>query len=116
MQLMTDVTTKWMQHMVEQKFPPLTPHHTQAFTVLMMTRFFETYIAADREQDQTAKKHKLKPKAFIAQLSTGEGKSIVIAMLAIFMVQRYQMKVPVLATDKLITMLHSFPMYDALLV
>eukprot|EP00966_Prymnesium_polylepis_P305150 7051674-Prymnesium_polylepis.1 len=42
MQMMTEVTTEWMRYMVDKKFPPLTPHHTQAFTVMMMARFFET--------------------------------------------------------------------------
>ena len=37
---------------------------------------------------------KMKLKAFVAQLATGEGKSIVIAMLAIFMVKLYGLKVP----------------------
>ena len=29
MALMTDVTVRWMQYMIDRKFPPLTPHHTQ---------------------------------------------------------------------------------------
>ena len=37
---------------------------------------------------------KLHVKAFIAQMATGEGKSIVIAMLAVFMVKLHGMKVP----------------------
>ena len=97
MKLMTDITTKWMQHMVEQRFPPLTPHHTQAFTVMMMAKFFETHLLAPDEA--TKKKGKLRAKAFIAQLATGEGKSIVIAMLAIFMVVRYKMKARRAAQD-----------------
>ena len=44
MQLLTEVTTKWMQLKVDQNFPPLTPHHTQAFTVLMMCKFFHLYL------------------------------------------------------------------------
>ena len=30
---MTEVTQKWMEYMIARSFPPLTPHHTQAFTV-----------------------------------------------------------------------------------
>ena len=91
MQLLTEVTTKWMQLKVDQKFPPLTPHHTQAFTVLMMCKFFQTQIL-----DTPPKKQKMRYKSFIAQLATGEGKSVVIAMLAIFMVRLYGMRVHVL--------------------
>ena len=94
MLLLTDVTNKWMELKVEQKFPPLTPHHTQSFTVLMMCKFFQTQIV-----DAPPKKQKQRYKAFIAQLATGEGKSVVIAMLAIFMVKLYQMKVHVLENN-----------------
>jgi len=94
MQLLTEVTSQWMQLMVDKKYPPLTPHHTQAFTVLMMCKFFQTQIL-----DTPSKKQKARYKAFIAQLSTGEGKSIVIAMLAIFMVKLYGMRVHVLENN-----------------
>ena len=95
MQLLTDVTTKWMQLMVDKKYPPLTPHHTQAFTVLMMCKFFQTQL----QDGAVNKKQKARYKSFIAQLSTGEGKSIVIAMLAIFMVKLYGMRVHVLENN-----------------
>jgi len=93
MQLLTEVTTKWMELMVEKKYPPLTPHHTQAFTVMMMAKFFERHLGDNRV------KSKLKLKAFIAQLATGEGKSIVIAMLAIFMVKLHGCRVHVLENN-----------------
>ena len=41
---MKEVTQNWMQYMISRSFPPLTPHHTQAFTVLMMSRFFGDYL------------------------------------------------------------------------
>ena len=97
---MKEVTTNWMQYMISRNFPPLTPHHTQAFTVLMMSRFYEDYL-----KDNVAKakdtgggwnffaRPKLELRAFIAQMATGEGKSIVIAMLAVFMVQLHGLKV-----------------------
>ena len=82
-----------MELMVEKKYPPLTPHHTQAFTVMMMAKFFERHLGDNRV------KSKLKLKAFIAQLATGEGKSIVIAMLAIFMVKLHGCRVHVLENN-----------------
>ena len=63
MQLLTEVTTKWMEFMIAKKFPPLTPHHTQAFIVMMMARFYCDYL--DPKTKINAKS-KLKLKAFIA--------------------------------------------------
>ena len=93
MVLMTQITAMWMEYMVDKGYPPLTPHHTQAFTVMMAARFFDQQL---REKDTSAKQKKNGPtlfKTFVGQLATGEGKSIVIAMLAIFMVEFYGMKV-----------------------
>eukprot|EP00966_Prymnesium_polylepis_P167168 3864451-Prymnesium_polylepis.1 len=98
MQMMTEVTTKWMQYMIDRKFPPLTPHHTQAFTVMMMVRCFEEYLG--REARERNKRSKLQVQAFIAQLATGEGKSIVIAMLAVFMVKLHGLTVHVLENNE----------------
>ena len=102
MQLLTTVTTKWMEFMVEKKFPPLTPHHTQAFIVMMMARFFGDYLDPKLDPKVKAKNTpgKLKLKAFVAQMSTGEGKSIVIAMCSIFMVKLYGLKVHVLENNE----------------
>ena len=103
--LLTDITTKWMQLMVDKKYPPLTPHHTQAFTVLMMAKFFTDFLQGDPQgaaalgKGGKASKNAVKYKTFVAQLSTGEGKSIVIAMCAIFMVKLFGMKVHVLENN-----------------
>jgi hypothetical protein len=40
MLLLADIATNWMRYMIDRGFPPLTPHHTQSFVVLMMARFF----------------------------------------------------------------------------
>ena len=107
LQLLSDVTMEWMRYMIDRKFPPLTPHHTQALVVLMMSRFFGEYLDPNRPRvaETPAKssskgKQPLALKAFIAQMSTGEGKSIVIAMLAVFMVKLYNMKVHVLENNE----------------
>jgi len=109
---MTEVTKNWMNYMISRSFPPLTPHHTQAFTVLMMSRFFEDYLKdygpVDRQTDKKANaggwtffsRPKLELRSFIAQMATGEGKSIVIAMLAVFMVQLHGLKVHVLENNE----------------
>jgi hypothetical protein len=109
MLLLTDITTKWMQYMVDRHFPPLTPHHTQALTVLMMSRFFdqlitpseaaEPSVAAGGRKGSVVGKRKLAARTFVAQMSTGEGKSIVIAMLAVFVCELFDMKVHVLENN-----------------
>ena len=94
--------------MISRNFPPLTPHHTQAFTVLMMSRFFGDFLQGVEKQEKAAtgggwsffSRPKLELRAFIAQMATGEGKSIVIAMLAVFMVQLYGLKVHVLENNE----------------
>ena len=54
----------------------LLPHHTQILVMLMLVHFYEDRDAWKSDYN-----------ALIMQMKTGEGKSIVIAMLAIFMVQ-----------------------------
>ena len=58
MLLMTEITTQWMQMMVERQYPPLTPHHTQAFTVLMMSAFYGDYLGGNAEIFNKAPKNK----------------------------------------------------------
>ena len=115
LQLLSDVTAHWMRFMIERKFPPLTPHHTQALVVMMMSRFFADHLDPNRAaapgkvgtglMARSASINKSKPlalklKAFIAQMGTGEGKSIVIAMLAVFMVKLYGLRVHVLENNE----------------
>jgi len=100
MQMMTEVTTEWMRYMVEKKFPPLTPHHTQAFTVMMMARCYQEHLSELARIEKSRSKKGIELRAFIAQLATGEGKSIVIAMLAVFMTQLFGLKVHVLENNE----------------
>ena len=66
-------------------------HSSQAFTVLMMSRFFEDYLKdyapAERQVDKKNaaggwggffSRPKLELRSFIAQMATGEGKSILM--------------------------------------
>ena len=70
---------------------------------MMMAKFYGDYLkpALEGKPAKTLKGKSLPPlKAFIAQMSTGEGKSIVIAMLAIFMVKLHGMRVHVLENNE----------------
>merc|ERR1719230_1306797 len=62
----------------------------------MMAKFFESQL---KGEPVTPRKQKARYKSFIAQLATGEGKSIVIAMAAIFMVRLYGMRVHILENN-----------------
>jgi hypothetical protein len=117
MLLLADIATNWMRYMIDRGFPPLTPHHTQSFVVLMMARFFGDVVKPPSPAESSegallpykssswstkimGEKSKLNAKTFIAQMATGEGKSIVIAMLAVFMVKQFGMKVHVLENNE----------------
>lgn len=98
--MMTEVTTEWMKYMVDKKFPPLTPHHTQAFTVMMMACCYQDHLSELARIEKARSKKALQLRAFIAQMATGEGKSIVISMLAVFMTQLFGLKVHVLENNE----------------
>ena len=106
---MKEVTENWMRYMISRNFPPLTPHHTQAFAVLMMSRFYGDYLKVKKDEAAKAgdgglfgffSRPKLDLRSFIAQMATGEGKSIVIAMLAVFMIQLHGLRVHVLENNE----------------
>ena len=67
----------------------LLPHHTQILVMLMLVHFYE-----DREH------WKSDYNALIMQMKTGEGKSIVIAMLAVLMCTRFGKRVHVLENNE----------------
>ena len=91
-----ELTWQWMQLNIDQKQMPLTPHHTQVVTMLMFARFFETRFWS---KPGAAPPKNPNVRALLMQMKTGEGKSIVIAMLAIFCVKqlkRTPIRAPVL--------------------
>ena len=94
-QLLSDITRQWMQLMVDQMYPPVALHHTQAVTVLLMSRFLACLLLDKRSHQASTSK----ARAFFAQMSTGEGKSLVIAVLAIFIVKLHGMHVHVLQSN-----------------
>eukprot|EP00966_Prymnesium_polylepis_P037616 873415-Prymnesium_polylepis.1 len=69
---------------------PLTPHHTQIVAMLIFSQFFE----------QKEKMMKEGMRAIILQMMTGEGKSIVIAMMAIYTVKQLGKRVHVLENNE----------------
>ena len=86
LQLLSEICVQWMHLMVGQGLPPLAPHHTQAIVVLMMARFYEAHLLPQAQ----GVRQPLPLKCFVAQMATGEGKSIVIAMVAVFLIRRHR--------------------------
>lgn len=67
----------------------LLPHHTQIMVMLMLVHYYED---RDSWKDDYS--------ALIMQMKTGEGKSIVIAMLAVLMCTRFNKRVHVLENNE----------------
>lgn len=70
------------------------PHHTQVVCLLAFRRFLEV---ADQSGPETARRS---PHALIAQVGTGEGKSMIIAVLAIYVVVVLRKKVHIVIDDE----------------
>ncbi|KAL1529282.1 hypothetical protein AB1Y20_000236 [Prymnesium parvum] len=104
MRLIRQITLAWMEVKVDEGFPPLTPHHTQVLIMLMFAKFFEAKIGwpskASKEVIPELEDGSPRFKALIGQMATGEGKSIVIAMLAIFVVKYFNRKVHILENNE----------------
>ena len=83
--LLGEIAAKYMQTYIDHDPPllPLTPHHTQIVAMLMLSQFFE-------HRDRWASEYGLD--GCILQMQTGEGKSIVIAMMAIYTVKQLGQK------------------------
>jgi len=92
-QLLGEIAAKYMQTYLEQDPPrlPLTPHHTQILAMLLFSHFFEQRERWAREYGQ---------RSLILQMKTGEGKSIVIAMLAIYTVVHLKKRVHILENNE----------------
>jgi hypothetical protein len=90
--LLGEIAARYMKTYIEHDPPklPLTPHHTQVVAMLIFSQFFEQRERCLREFDQ---------RSVILQMATGEGKSIVIAMMAIYTVVRLKKRVHVLENN-----------------
>ena len=92
-ELIGEIAAKYMQTYLDHVPPklPLTPHHTQVIALLLFSQFFE-------QRAELASEHGMR--GCILQMKTGEGKSIVIAMMAIYTVKMYGKKVHVLENNE----------------
>jgi len=92
-QLLGEIAARYMQTYIDCDPPklPLTPHHTQVAAMLMFSQFFEQRERWMEEYGQ---------RSIILQMKTGEGKSIVIAMMAIYTVKQLGRRVHVLENNE----------------
>ena len=65
------ITAHWMRLMQERVKIQIAPHPTQSITMLLFAHWYDNCI------------HGAEKRALLAQVGTGEGKSLIIAMLAI---------------------------------
>ena len=91
--LLGEIAAKYMQTYIDSDPPklPLTPHHTQVVAMLIFSQFFEQRERCLEEFGQ---------RSVILQMKTGEGKSIVIAMMAIYTVKQLGKRVHVLENNE----------------
>jgi hypothetical protein len=94
--LLGDLTAHWMEMMIDQHKMPLTPHHTQVLAMLMFSQFYNRQSQLSKPVSEGGYNFN----AVIMQMKTGEGKSIVIAMLAIFVVKKIGKRVHVLENNQ----------------
>eukprot|EP00327_Prymnesium_parvum_P001666 CAMPEP_0182826970 /NCGR_PEP_ID=MMETSP0006_2-20121128/16663_1 /TAXON_ID=97485 /ORGANISM="Prymnesium parvum, Strain Texoma1" /LENGTH=1174 /DNA_ID=CAMNT_0024954181 /DNA_START=1 /DNA_END=3525 /DNA_ORIENTATION=+ len=95
--LIRRITAEFMRERIRDKKMPLTPHHTQALAMLMASEFYAHRVdalSASLETNANVRKQKLEEhyhefSTLILQMKTGEGKSVVIAFLAVFLYLTY---------------------------
>ena len=91
MRLIGRIAAEFMWHYSKV---PVTPHHTQTMAMLMFSQFYDL-----RYETSSLNWHN-EFNSLILQVKTGEGKSIVIAMLSIFIVLYYKKRVHVLTNNE----------------
>ena len=99
--VMFQVTLEWMKLMNERVSIPMALHHTQVITALCFAEFYKQKLAgtSPMHHDKDRDKH-IPVTALIAQVGTGEGKSIVIATLAIYFVVVHGKKIHILENNQ----------------
>ncbi len=85
------LTASWMKISKEKVLFPLPPRNAQIITLLTVASWAKSLLGAE--------KNKQMGKALIAQVGTGEGKSLIIAMMAIFFVKTMKKRVHILENN-----------------
>eukprot|EP01048_Picozoa_sp_COSAG05_P008424 COSAG05_NODE_641_length_8138_cov_3.359373_1_plen_1666_part_00 len=92
MQIMKEITGQFMSWMKERTNLPMTPHHTQMIAMLLFRTFY-----ARQNNGNPAVRHL---KALVAEVGTGEGKSVIIGMLAVYFVKAHGKRVHILENNE----------------
>ena len=94
--ILAEITGRWMRVMKTKMNIPMCPHHTQAITMLLCHEFFckrsRCEMIADRDSSDL--------QTLICEVGTGEGKSLIIAMVAIYFVKAHGKRVHILVNNK----------------
>ena len=95
-ELIGELAIRYMEQLIEKKTMPLTPHHTQVLAMLL----FSGFLGQQSKFSQPVEEGGYNYNAAIMQMKTGEGKSMVIAMLAVFVVKHWHKRVHVLENNE----------------
>ena len=91
LKLLYELCSCWMQHMSDKNGLPMPTRNTQSLTMLMVGAWLDELIAVYRDKAHT----------LVARVGTGEGKSLIIFMLAVHAVKKGK-RVHVLASNKVL--------------
>ena len=95
-QLLKEMTARFMEHMKRKLQFVVTPHHTQILTILVFHEFYTR-----RQYPGAAASEAVRDlNTLVAEVGTGEGKSIIIAMLAVYFVKFHGKKVHILENNE----------------
>ncbi|EGD76212.1 hypothetical protein PTSG_00915 [Salpingoeca rosetta] len=83
MAFIIEFTGRWMRRMKDIVSIPMTPHNTQIITTLMFTTF---YRLVERGATDELGVEGSRLRSLIAEVGTGEGKSVIIIMMALYFV------------------------------
>ncbi|EGD74278.1 hypothetical protein PTSG_06287 [Salpingoeca rosetta] len=83
MSFIIEFTGRWMQRMKDIVSIPMTPHNTQIITTLMFAAFYRLSVA---QSTSNLGSEASGLKSLIAEVGTGEGKSVIIIMMALYFV------------------------------
>jgi hypothetical protein len=89
-QVLRKLTTAWMRNRLDYLDIPMAPRNVQVITWFLISKWTEEMLAGNRSRSV---------ESVLAQVGTGEGKSLVIAMTAVYLVLVHHRKVHILENN-----------------
>ena len=95
-QILKEITGQWMSHMKKKVNIPMGPHYTQSLVLLICHAFYCKRLGSEVVGGKSLEQLQ----ALIAEVGTGEGKSLIIAMLSIYFVKAHGKQVHILENNE----------------